>query len=421
MSTTSLPLLTAKLEVPPPPAGAIARRRIARLLSESRGQVTSVVAGPGYGKTVAMAQWLLASDGATAWVSLDSYDDNPTTFWRYVIAALRRACPSLGDDAEAMLIERREGDDAFLMALLDGLQGCGPFVLVLDDFHVIGSPEVIAQFTFFAEHLPAGAELVVVSRFDPPIPIGRWRAGGRLDEIRQRELRFDAVEARDLLRSLHTDADVGELVERTEGWPVALQLLVSAVAHTGAPAGMFHEADRMLADYLVAEVLDRLDEEDRKLLLSLSVLHHFDAELAVAVSGQHDAGRRLRNLEARNLFLIPLDDRREQFRYHHLLRELLAQELVWRHHERVAVFHARAARALEGSGDARTAVEHYVSAGDHENAFRLVIAPVMSLVDAGEMSVARAWLDHFPSEFVHSSPDRMLRFMMVLGMSGRLD
>jgi LuxR family maltose regulon positive regulatory protein len=421
-------LVVSKLAMPPLPALVVPRGRVLELLSAG-APFTVVVAGPGYGKSIAVRQWLDGFDGTSAWVSLDPVDDVPARLWRYVAEAVHRAT-GVGDEALTMLASEVASSSVVSALLAELAEIRNPVAIVLDDLHVVRSKALLEQLAYFVERLPPSVQVIATCRTDPALPLGRWRAAGRLAELRQRDLAFRVDEAASMVRATTdvtmTDDDVVFLTERTEGWAAGLQLALLSVR--GRPDRDPHEYihsaladDHVIAEYLVGEVLERVSDEDRALLLDLSILDDFDIAIAVAVTEQADAALRVRSLEARGLLLLPVDERRERFRFHQLLRELLEHELRWRTPDRVPDLHRRAAAHLESVGAPAEAVPHLLAAREYERAHELVAARAYAYVDGGDHAAARRWLDAVPTDFVLGDFDRVITHVVLSVSAGRVD
>ena len=422
------PVVPVKFERAPLPGRAIRRPRLIDALDRIDAPFTLVVAGPGYGKTVAVNQWLNDAEAPIAWVSLDASDDAPARFWQYVAESICRSTGGVGSEALEMLAAEQHPDLVVSALLADLWQFARPLIVGLDDVHVLRSPSLLAELAGFIERAPGNVRIVATSRVDPQLPLGRWRVAGRLGEVRQTDLQFSPDEATALFAARDLPeiepADVALLTERTEGWAAGLHLAVLSLrgrsdAHEYIQSSL--AGDRGIVDYLLGEVLDLLSEEDRDLVLDLSILEDFDADLAVAVSRRPDAGQQVRSLEARSFFLLPVDDRGERYRFHQLLRELLVAELHWRAPGRAGQLHARAAAQLESVGGYREAAHHLVEAGEVEQAFRLIVEPAWELLDRGDVLAARQWLDLLPDGVVASDVDRMLAYLVVLMAAGRVE
>jgi LuxR family maltose regulon positive regulatory protein len=418
-------LLDTKLEPPPLPGNVVERSRMTAAVVDEHLPVALIVAGPGYGKTIAARQIVARSERPFGWVSLDAIDDRPPGFWAYVIEAFRRST-GVGEEAAAMLSDGSLSE-AWLNALLCDLHdSAAPVTLVLDDLHVVRSAEALSALQFFVERLPHNVQLVATSRVDPRLPIGRWRLQQRVRELRQADLRFTVDEVARLVDGaegleLHQD-DIETIVERTEGWPAGVQLALLSLR--GRPnASRFVEqafhADRMVADYLLSEVLDRLTPSDRQLLLDLSVLSDFDSDLAMFLTRRPDAAHRALSLEAADLLVLPVDEARQRFRFHHLIRELLHQELRWRHPDRLPLLQARAAQYLAEHDRPSEAVDHYIAAARHDEAFEIVAGSTLAALDEGDAPATRRWLGQFSTDFIVGSAGRILGYSRLLIVSGQ--
>src|SRR5439155_1187848 len=322
----------------------------------------------GFGKTTLLTEWLAAVPGegpAAGWLSLDEADNDPSFFWKYVVAALRSVVgKEVGVGALSLLESSQAPIDAVLTALINDLFAVSDdVILVLDDYHVIEAPEVHDGVVFLLEHLPPRMRVVIASRADPPFSLARWRGVGGLTEIRAADLRFTAEESATYLDGavggVLTAQDVATLDRRTEGWIAALQL--AALSMQGRDdlrsfiAG-FAGDDRYIVDYLVEEVLQRQSEDVRQFLLQSSILDRLSGPLCDAVTGQANGGATLVRLERANLFLVPLDDRRRWYRYHHLFADVLRAHLLDEQADDVAVLHDRASGWFERNGEPAEAI-----------------------------------------------------------------
>jgi LuxR family maltose regulon positive regulatory protein len=372
----------------------------------------TLIRGPaGSGKSLLMAQWRLAAlpDRRVAWLSLEEGDNEPVRFWSYVIAALRSALPEFGEAPRSLL--RAPGVDLMdevLPALINELlETPSDTVLLLDDYHVIYHEAIHAGMAFLVEHVPGNHRFVIASRSEPPLPLARLRARGSLSEIDPEQLGFSEPEAEYLLNEVHhlgvaTDA-VSRLHRRTEGWAAGLYL--AALSLRDRPdadeliAG-FSGGDRRIVDYLAGEVLDRQPDVVLRFLLCTSVLERFCAPLCDALTGAVDATAMLDRLERSNYFLIPLDPRREWYRYHHLFAELLRHELERRQPESSVDLHRRAGRWLANAGLISEAVPHMVAAGDLDQAADLIASHGAELATSGRALTVAEWFDALPAEYV---------------------
>jgi ATP/maltotriose-dependent transcriptional regulator MalT len=409
-------LLATKLHVPRPRPGFVPRPRLAEALGEGLARRLILVCAPaGSGKTALLADWARSGNRPVAWLSLDAADNDPVRFWRHVVAALDRARSGIGERIGPLLgLPAPASFGGLVTALINELaaqRGDGEVLLVLDDYHLIDAQPVHGSLGFLLEHLPPGLHLVLASRADPPLPLARLRAGGQLAELRTADLRFSGEEAAALLReSAGADlpaAAVAALAARTEGWVAGLQLAALSLRGRADPAGFvaaFGGSHRYILDYLAEEVLDRQHEEVRTFLLETSLLERLCGGLCDAVTGRTDSQAMLEEVERANLFLVPLDEVRGWWRYHHLFADLLRARLQQQRPGRVAGLHRAAAAWCEEHGLADDAVRHALAAGDTAWAARLVERHVEELLGRSEGATLRRWLSALPAESVRDRP-----------------
>ncbi len=320
----------------------------------------------GFGKTTLLTEWLAADGRPTGWLSLDRRDNDPTTFWTYLVTALHTAVPQVGAAALSLLESPRSPIEDVLATLLNDLSAVpDDVVLVLDDYHVIDASEVHDGMEFLLEHLPPQAHLVIAGRADPALPLARMRGRGELVELRAADLRFTPDETAAYLTEAMgltlSASDVAALVGRTEGWIAALQLAALSMQgrHDLAEfiAG-FTGNDRYIVDYLAEEVLARQPDHVRQFLLQTSVLDRLSGPLCDAVTGQDGGHAMLAALDRGNLFLVPLDHRRRWYRYHHLFADVLRAHLRDEQPGAVAGLHRRASGWFERNGEPAEAIRH---------------------------------------------------------------
>jgi LuxR family maltose regulon positive regulatory protein len=422
-------LLASKLAAPAPRAGLIPRGSLQSLLEIGlQGKLCLVDAPAGFGKTTLLAQWqAVAGGGRVAWVSLDEGDNDPTRFWVYVVEALRSVEPGVGTSALATL-GRQSADlyRAVLPGLLNELGRVGPpLFLVLDDYHLISNPTCHQTLTFFLDHLPGGVHVALSGRTDPPLPLARMRARGELSEIRVAELQFSDEEALALLNGamglqLATD-DVERLAERTEGWAAGLVLAGLSLRGRENPSDFiadFHGDNRHVADYLAADVLAHQPAEITTFLLRTSILERLCGPLCDAVLGAQGSAGLLVELERSNLFLVPLDQRREWYRYHHLFAELLRLELASREPALLATLHQRAAAWHRQAGNLDEAIGHASAAGEYTQAAALIAQHWLSYWRRGQRATVARWLDGLPDEAILADPPVAYVAAWIRGYSG---
>ena len=419
-----MPLLESKLHAPRLRRGVVARPRLDRRLGRDALPGVVLVSAPaGFGKTTLLTEWLAAHEDEakrTAWLSLDRRDSDPSVFWSYVIAAVRKVAAEVGADALATLQSTPAAFESVVVALVNDLAGLeGDVVLVLDDYHVVESIRVHESMLFLIEHLPTQLHLVVASRSDPPWPLARLRARGELLEVRAADLRFTGDETAAYLNGAMgldlTAADIDALEGRTEGWIAALQLAALSLKDRDDPGAFiagFTGDDRFVVDYLVDEVLNRQPDDIRSFLLETSILSRLTASLCAAVTGRHDAKATLETLERSNLFVVALDDRRKWYRYHHLFADVLRARLTDEQPERLADLQRRASDWFESDGDRPEAVRHALAAADQARAAELIELAIPALRQARQEATLRSWLDALPIEVFANRP------VLALGLVG---
>jgi LuxR family transcriptional regulator, maltose regulon positive regulatory protein len=369
VSSLAPPLLATKWAIPPPSPVLVARPRLtARLQATASLRLALVTAPAGYGKSSLISQWS-QQHGAqqVAWLSLDRHDDEPIRFLCYLCAALETVAPEAAEPPRSLLRSPQPPTvDYALTLLLNGLAALAdPVTLVLDDYHAIKAQPIHDLVTFLIEHLPPTLFLILASRGDPPLPLARLRLHGQMAEIRAADLRFTAEEAGLFLNgrmrlALPPEA-VAQLMERTEGWITGLQLAALSLQGHPDPQGFldsFSGTHRYLVDYFVEEVLRRQSETVKVFLRQTAFLERLCGPLCEAVTRSPGGQAMLEQLEAANLFLIPLDTERRWYRYHHLFAEVLRARPQPPDTELVAALHERAAAWYEAEGLIDEAVEH---------------------------------------------------------------
>ena len=408
-------LVATKLHAPSPRRELVRRDRLTARLDPAALPTFTIVSAPaGFGKTTLLASWFAGARAAgltAAWMDLDRRDNDPAVFQSYVLAALGSVDQRVGTAAQDLL-DRSESAHAVLGALLNDLVSAEDHVvLVLDDYHAIESQDVHEAVAFLVDNLPGNAHLVIAGRADPPLPLARLRARGQLLEVRAADLRFTPAEVSQYLNGsmglgLRDDA-VHVLEARTEGWIAALQLAALSMAGRDDVQefiATFAGDDRFVVDFLAEEVLERQPDEVREFLLDTSVLERFTAPACDALTGRSDSSAMIERLDRANLFLIPLDDRRRWFRYHHLFADVLRARLVAEGPGRAAELHRRASTWWEEEGDAGAAIRHALDAEDFERAADLLEAAAPDLRRARREQSLRSWLEELPDDVIAERP-----------------
>ena len=429
-------LLATKLHVPGVQQDLVHRRRLADRLDEGLEPGLVLVCAPaGYGKTVLMAEWARSGDRPVAWLSLDAGDNDPARFWRHAVAALDRARPGIAGRVGPLLGPPVPPSfEPLVTALINDLTrlpDADDALLVLDDYHVIVAQPVHASLGFLLEHQPPQLRVMLSSRSDPPLALSRLRARGRLAELRAADLRFTAVEAAALLRRTPgpdvalPDTAVAALAARTEGWAAGLQL--AALSLRGQPdvAGFvaaFTGSHRFVLDYLTEEVLERQSEQVRSFLLETSVLERLSGALCDAVTGRAGSQALLEQVERAGLFLVPLDEVRRWWRYHHLFADMLRARLQQERPEAALQAHRNAAVWCQDHGLVDDAIRHLVAAGEPMWAARLIEQHFdAAFYLRGEAATIEAWIASLPAELVRSRPRLLLAQAQMAAAGGRVE
>ncbi len=427
------PLLETKLQIPRRRRDLVPRPRLSERLSRGAESALTLVSAPaGFGKTTLLADWLAApaaSGRSAAWLSLDQRDNDPSVFWTYLVAALETAAPGIGAGAISLLQSPQPPIEAVVATLLNDLSAISKdVVLVLDDYNVIHAREVQDGMAFLLERLPQQIHLVIAGRADPALPLARLRVRDELVEIRAADLRFTPDETAGYLNGVMglvlTAQDVATLEGRTEGWIAALQLAALSIQGRDDVAGFiagFAGADRYIVDYLAEEVLQRQPEHVRHFLLRTSILDRLSGSLCDAVTG-HDGGKaKLAALEQGNLFLVPLDDRRQCYRYHQLFADVLQAHLLDEQRDDVPELHERASIWYEQNGDESEAIDHALAAEDFERAADLVELAIPRLRRDRREATLRSWLKVIPDELLRARPVLNIGFVGALVAGGELE
>jgi LuxR family maltose regulon positive regulatory protein len=425
-------LLETKFHIPPWRAEGISRSRLLDRLRNGlseRCKLTFISAPAGYGKTALISEWLhsLTGNRNVAWISLDEGDNDPARFLMYFLTAFQRSDPSLGQSTQSLLgmpqIPQLTGILDELINELSGLDQS--IVLGLDDYHVITNPDLHEALEYFLEHQPAQVHLAITTREDPPFPLARMRARGQMTEIRAHDLRFTLEEAlqffsqtmqikleADTVRTLHT---------RIEGWAAGMQLAALALQDQGNLQEFlsdFNGSHRYIIDYLLDEVLKHLRPEIRDFLGKTALLKRFNAALCQAVGAHPDAKNILAQLERANLFLIPLDDQRGWYRYHHLFADVLRANLSVEE-EREAC--RRAATWFEGQELFAEALPYWLAVPDLRKAEQLIARLAIELLKNGELRTLLRWLDALPEPVVNKNPDLLSYKALSLLLTGQIE
>ena len=430
-------LLATKLHMPRPRPDLVSRPRLAERLDEGLARGLMLVCAPaGYGKTVLLADWARRGPQPVAWLSLDVGDNDPARFWRHGVAALDRSRPGLAERVGPLLGPPAPASyEGLVTALINELAAgsdADQALLVLDDYHLIDSEAVHTSLGFLLEHRPPGLHLVLASRSDPPLALARLRGQGQLTELRAADLRFTADEAAALLRQGAAVSDaalpetaVAALAARTEGWAAGLQL--AALSLRGQPDAVgftaaFTGSHRFVLDFLAEEVLEHQTEQVRAFLLETSVLERLSGPLCDAVTGRPGSQALLEEAERAGLFVVPLDEVRGWWRYHHLFADLLRARLQAEHPGRAVQLHRNAAAWYDDHEMADDTIRHAIAAGEMTRAARLIEQHFDELFYLrGEGVTVERWLSALPGDLVRTRPRLLLAQAFLAFHSGRLE
>lgn len=421
------PLLQTKLYVPPPRPQLVARPAITTKLHASAAYPLTLIAAPaGFGKTTLVSEWITLTEQPVAWLSLDEEDDDPGRFLLYLVAALRSIHPRIGETTLASLqAPQLPPLTALLTPLLNDLsQLSAPFALVLDDYHLITVQSIHDALTFFVEHLPPTLRLIMTTRLDPPLPLARWRVRGQLAEVRADDLRFGSAEAATFFNQVMgldlTADDIARLEARTEGWIAGLQLAALSMQGRADITGFiqsFSGSHRHVFSYLIDEVLNQRPAGTLDFLLQTALLERFNADLCNAVTERNDSQALLERIEQANLFLIPLDDERKWYRYHHLFAEVLRTHLHQTAPQTIPALHQRAAAWFEAQELVPEAVRHALAADDFAKVAHLVERIGIALLSQPSVqSLLESWLVALPANFIGTRPRLCLIYAWFLFM-----
>ena len=428
-------MLATKLYVPSPRPDIVRRSRLIDRLNAGLSRtpsVTLISAPAGFGKTTLVSEWIATLTGSgvrVAWLSLDESDNLPARFLMYLVAALQTIAPQIGEATLAALQSSQPPPiDVLLIALLNDLTTLGDVVLVLDDYHVIESQPIDEALTFFVDHLPQRFRLVIASREDPQLSLARLRARGQLIELRAADLRFTPAEAADFLNrvmglSLSAE-DIAALENRTEGWIAGLQLAAISMQGHHDTVGFiqsFTGSHRFVLDYLVEEVLQRQPARVRSFLLETSILDRLSGPLCNAMTDQTDAKAMLESLERGNLFVIPLDDQRQWWRYHHLFAEVLQAHLREAQPDQVSELHRRASVWFEQNDLPADAIRHALAAKDFDRAAELIERVWLSMDLSYQSATWLGWAKALPEDLIRARPVICLGYAWALLNGGELE
>ena len=402
-------ILSTKLFIPPTRPELVHRPRLIERLDEGLHRKLTLISAPaGFGKTTLLSEWVADCERPAAWLSLDDGDNDPSRFLAYLVVALQTIAANFGEGLLGVLQSPQPPPtDSILTTLLNEITTIpDDSVLVLDDYHLIDAKPVDDALTFMLEHLPPQVHLVIATREDPNLPLARLRARGQLTELRVTDLRFSPSEATEFfsqVMGLNLSAEEVTVLETcTEGWIAGLQLAALSIrGREDVPTFIraFAGDNRYIVDYLVEEVLKRQSERIRHFLLQTSILERLSGSLCDAVTGQEDGRGMLEVLERGNLFVVPLDDKRQWFRYHHLFADVLHAHSMEEQPDQVRTLHLRASAWYEHNGSPSDAIRHALAAEDFERAAGLVELAWPAMHESYQSTTWLGWVKRCPTSW----------------------
>jgi LuxR family maltose regulon positive regulatory protein len=419
-------LLNTKLNVPSVRTNLVTRQRLIGRLDEGIwGKLTLVCAPAGFGKSTLLGDWTLKSELPVGWISLDKDDNDPARFLSYLMEALRTAAPDIIGES-SLLGSSQPPSRAALSQLLNEVAAVPrDFALVLDDYHLIDDETVHGALHYLLGHLPPQMHFIIASRTEPPLPLSRMLVRGELTKLTAPDLRFTTEEVADFLGDVMglelSPVQIAALEERTEGWIAALQLAALSMRGREDLSGFvsaFAGTDRHVFDYLVEEVLDQQTEDTRAFLLRTFILERMSGPLCDAVTLRERSQTTLEKLERMNLLMVPLDERRRWYRYHHLFSDFLRQHLHRENPEIVSGLHRRASGWHEANGTAREAIGHALAARDFERAAVLIERLEDSMLGRGEFPIMERLMKTLPEEIIRSRPRLYSTYAYCVLMAG---
>jgi LuxR family transcriptional regulator, maltose regulon positive regulatory protein len=423
-------ILSTKLFIPRPRINLISRPRLINRLNAGLDKKLTLIAAPaGFGKTTLLSEWIPRSPHCVTWLSLDEGDNSPSRFWMYFVAALQTLSPELGRGAQALSPSLQPHDiESILTMLINEINAFGDsFVHVFDDYHFIDSTEIDYELAYLIDHQPSNLHLIIASRENPHLPLARLRARDQFTELRASDLRFTSSEAAGFLHAMSLELsaeDIHALEDRTEGWIAGLQLAALSIQGNKDVSGFIREFagdHRYIVDYLIEEVLQRQPECVRSFLLQTSILERLNGPLCDAVTDQVDCNVLLEDLERGNYFVIPLDDKRHWYRYHHLFGEVLRMHLMTERPDQVPILHRRASDWYEQNGSAPDAIRHALAGGDFERAAGLIELAFAEMSRSRQEATLLGWLRALPEELVRDRPVLCNIYAGTLLQSGEME
>lgn len=425
------PLIKTKFGIPACRPALVERRRLVeRLDAGLNGNLTLISAPAGYGKTTLASRWLRGTTRAVTWLSLDGHDNDPVRFLNYFIAALQAIDEQVGKETQPLLqAPQPPPPDVLMTTLLNELSEIPlPFILALDDYHVIQTVSTHNLLNFIVEHQPDQMHIVLLTREDPPLPLPRLRARGQITEVRQDDLRFTTQECAEFLENVMgikmSQDDISALERRTEGWVTGLQLAALSMRGRDDLSHFVQEftgSNRFVLDFLAQEVFEKQTKDIQDFLLKTSILDRLCGSLCDSVTERSGSQELLDSLEQANLFVTSLDQSRNWYRYHHLFRELLGKKLCDQDVPAINALHRRACSWYERNDILPDAIGHALAGADWESALVLIHKIHGGMLKSGEIFTLLNWYNRLPDHAILNDAEACLNFSWILMLSSQFD
>nr|WP_239587919.1 LuxR C-terminal-related transcriptional regulator [Gracilibacillus alcaliphilus] len=417
------------MHIPKSRAALVERTRLFHRLDKGlEHELTLITAPAGYGKTTLLSEWAITLDQPVAWVSIDRRDNDPARFWGHTIAALKQAYPDFDEQPVLRHVIEDKAGDALVAALVNELNRMPQTqVIIWDDFHLLIDPVILESVVYLLERLPAHVHLYITSRVTPLLSLSRLRARNGLNLLEANDLRFNSEETTEFFvkngAMQLSYQEAAAVQERTEGWAAAMRLAVMSLPDKADSIALVQKMtgmERDISNYFFEEVFSYQSKRMQRFLMQTSILERMTGELCRTVTGMTESEAYLQQLEQNSLFLVPLDEQQEWFRYHHLFQAFLIRQLKKSKPLEWQGFHLTAARWLEENGYLDEAIEHYLTGEDYEAALFLLEVRTPELM-IQEWTTLGGWLSSIPAVLLFTKPKLLLAKIAAQYLSGRVE
>lgn len=423
-------MLLTKLHIPSTGPEIVNRSKLINKLNQSLDKKLTLISAPaGFGKTTILVDWINNHKIPAVWFSIDKTDNDPVTFSNYIIAAFQKIENKLGINAQDLLKSSQLSsiESAINLLINELLVIEKKIILVLDDFHLINNIEIFRLLTYFLEHIPNNIHLIISTRSDPSLPVAKLRSQHQLVEIRSSDLSFSSTEINQLFKNILkinlSAEDISTLENKTEGWIAGLQLTAISLQGRENKTEFIRELagdNRFIMDYLIEEVLRIQSDDIKEFLLKTSILEQFSAPLCNTITGRKDTQLIIEDLERNNMFLIPLDNERQWYRYHHLFADLLQQRLLLFNSYSIEELHNKACEWFEQNNMPNNAIEHALETNNFEKSIQLLGEVVEKMWKNGQHAAIMKYGDLLPDEFIKKNPEFCLYYSWILITAGQI-